>query len=420
MSQLAPRLRRHFTRAACTILFVPIALAAAVQSDHWPQFLGPTRDGVYLGPIAAQWPSDGPALVWKREVGAGFSGPAIQDGKLLLFHRVEDRATVECLESSTGRLLWTAAYPTDYRDDFGFDPGPRATPSIADGRVFTFGAEGRLCAWQLDSGELLWTVDTAKDFGTSKGWFGRACSPLVQKDLVILTLGGRGAGVAAFDAGTGNLRWKATQDEASYASPVLATLQDREMVLALTREALIGLAPSDGTILFRHPWRPRPNASVSAATPLVVGDQVFISASYGAGATLLQPASSGVEAIWASDDALSNHYATSVHHQGFLFGWHGRQEQGCDLRCVHLRTGRVQWSESGLKAGTVTLVGNELLVLTETGELIRAKASPDGFQPTARAQVLPSGVRAYPALANARFFARSPRLLVCLDLAGKR
>jgi hypothetical protein len=141
-SRPAPRFRRNINRAAWPILFVPIALATAVQSDHWPQFLGPTRDGVYLGPIAARWPSDGPALVWKREVGAGFSGPAIQDDKLLLFHRVEDRATVECLESSTGRLLWTAAYPTDYRDDFGFDPGPRATPSIADGRVFTFGAEG--------------------------------------------------------------------------------------------------------------------------------------------------------------------------------------------------------------------------------------------------------------------------------------
>jgi len=134
---------------------------------------------------------------------------------------------------------------------------------------------------------------------------------------------------------------------------------------------------------------------------------------------LLRSTSTGPEPDWSGDDVLSNHYATSVYHRGFLYGWHGRQEQGCELRCVELRTGRVRWSESGLKAGTITLPGDELLVLTERGELIRAKASADGFQPISRAQVLPSGARAYPALANGRFFARSPRLLVGLDLRGK-
>ncbi|HXJ76356.1 MAG TPA: alcohol dehydrogenase, partial [Candidatus Dormibacteraeota bacterium] len=120
--------------------------------------------------------------------------------------------------------------------------------------------------------------------------------------------------------------------------------------------------------------------------------------------------------VWASDDVLSNHYATSVAYGDFLYGFHGRQEQGCELRCVELKSGKVRWSESGLKAGTVTLAGDQLLVLTERGELIRAQAAPDGFKPVARAQVLPFDVRAHPALADGLFYARNKDRLVCVDL----
>ena len=244
---------------------------------------------------------------------------------------------------------------------------------------------------------------------------------MIEGGVVIVGLGGNdGAGIVAFDAATGVLRWKATQDEASYASPILASLRGRQTILALTREALVGLAPDDGQLQFRHPWRPRASASVSAATPLVIDDYIFLSASYGAGATLLRPTPTAFESVWSNDESLSNHYATSVHHQGFLYGWHGRQEQGCALRCVELQTGRVCWSESGLKAGTVTLAGGELLVLTEQGELLRVLASADGFKAVSRAQVLPGGVRAHPAIAKGWCYARSPKLLVGLDLGTSR
>jgi outer membrane protein assembly factor BamB len=181
----------------------------------------------------------------------------------------------------------------------------------------------------------------------------------------------------------------------------------------------VALQPSDGQVIFRYPWRPRGSASVSAATPLVVDDLIFLSASYGAGASLLRFNERGPEEIWSRDDALSNHYATSVYREGFLYGWHGRQEQGCEFRCVEFKTGKVRWSEDGLKAGSVMMAGDELLVLTERGLLIRAPATPDGFKPTARAQILPSDVRAFPALANGFLFARSKAQLKCLDLGTK-
>ena len=201
------------------------------------------------------------------------------------------------------------------------------------------------------------------------------------------------------------------------SSPTAATVNGKRIVFALTHEALVALQPADGHVIFRHPWRPRESASVSAATPLVVEDMIFLSACYGAGASLFRFKESGPEEIWSRDDALSNHYATSVYREGFLYGWHGRQEQGCELHCVELKTGKVRWSETGLKAGSVTLAGDELLLLTERGLLLRAPATPEGFKPTARTQVLPSDVRAFPALAGGFLFARGKDRLVCLNLS---
>ena len=392
----------------------------AVPDADWPQLLGPQRNGSYAGPpLAKAWPKEGPPVVWKRKVGQGFAGPAVSGEWLVLFHREGNQAVVEALNARTGQTIWKTNYATDYRDDFGFDPGPRATPTIAEGRVFTYGAEGRLSCWKLETGEPLWSLDAVREFGSRKGFFGRAPAPLVVDDLVIFMPGGPEAGVVAVDAVTGKTRWKATQDEASYASPIVATIEQHRMVLALTREALVALSPTNGQVLFRYPWRPPEHASVTAATPLVVDNQIFLSACYGAEAILLRVKARAPGKVWSNEDVLSNHYATSVYHGGFLYGWHGRQEQGCELRCVELQTGKVRWSEGGLKAGSIILAGAELLVLTERGELLRAPATPAGFKPTGRAQVLPSEVRAFPALANGFLYARSQDQLWCLNLQAK-
>lgn len=300
----------------------------------------------------------------------------------------------------------------------GFDEGLRATPTIAGGRVFTIGAKRRLSCWNLSDGTAIWGVDTQKECGSPKGFFGRACSPLVESNIVMLNVGGRGgAGIVAFDVAIGSRRWQATDDAASCASPVAASIRGQRVILSLTREALVALQPANGHVLFRHRFRRTPNASVNAATPLVVEDLIFISASYGASARLLRFTDKDPEVVWSGDDSLSCHYATSLEHRGYLYAWHGRQEQGCELRCVELRTGKVRWSESGLKAGSVTLAGEELLLLTEQGLLLRAPATPDGFTPTAQGQALLFEARAFPALADGSFYARSKDRLWCLDLA---
>ena len=173
----------------------------------------------------------------------------------------------------------------------------------------------------------------------------------------------------------------------------------------------------NGNVQFQRAWRSRTQASVNAASPLVVDDLIFVSATYETGAAVLRVEGNRLVELWSSDDALSNHYATSVYHDGYLYGFHGRQEFGPAFRAVELRTGTVKWSMEQFKAGTVTLAGNRLLILRENGELILAAASPDAFHPIARATVLQGVVRAYPALADGFLYARnSTDTLVCLDL----
>jgi len=310
-------------------------------------------------------------------------------------------------------------YATSYRDDFGFDEGPRGTPAIADGRVYTFGAEGVLHAIDLAKGAKVWRVDTHAKFGVRKGFFGAAASPLVEGDAVYLNVGGpNGAGLVAFDKKTGNVVWSATNDDAGYSSPIAARIDGVRSILCVTRAGLVALDPASGAVRFRFPFRSRSNASVNAAVPVISGNLVFISASYNTGAALLSTAGNGVEKVWESDDALSSHYATAVHKDGYLYGFDGRQEFGQRFRCVEMKSGKVQWSADNFGAGTVTLAGDRLLIVRESGEALLAPASPDAFRTLEKAQLLPGVVRAYPALADGCLYLRNEKALAAYSLTA--
>jgi outer membrane protein assembly factor BamB len=401
-----------------------LAAGAVVAAQDWPQFLGPTRNGLYAGPLAATWPAAGPKVVWQKQVGLGFAGPVVAGNRLILFHRVGNEEIVESLEAQTGKPQWRYAYPTAYRDDFGFDEGPRAVPVVVNGKVYTFGAEGQLHAIDLATGKRIWSEHTMKRFGVRKGFFGAAGSPLVEDGRVIANVGGQDggkpAGIVAFHAETGALLWTATDHEASYSSPVSATFGGQRRAISFTRKGLVGLDPSSGRVMFERFWRSRTAASVNAASPLVVGDLIFVSATYETGAAVLRVQGDKLSELWSSDDVLSNHYATSVHHNGVLYGYHGRQEFGPSLRAVDLKTGMVKWSMDKFRAGSILIAGDKLLVLRETGELILAPATPEAFRPTARAQILPATARSFPALADGFLYARNNDsrgdVLVCLDL----
>ena len=399
------------------VVVLVLGAVGQVAAEDWPQILGPERNGVYRGPALAEtWGAQGPRVVWRKMVGAGFSGPVVAEGRVILFHRVGSEEVVESLDARTGASQWRYAYPTSYRDDFGFDEGPRAVPVVAGGIIYTFGAEGQLHAIDLAKGTRVWSEDAMRRFKVPKGFFGAAGSPLVEDGRVLANVGGPEAGIVAFEARSGKVLWTATSDQASYSSAAGATVAGRRLAIFLTRAGLVGLDPATGRVQFQRPWRARIAASVNAATPLVIGDLIFISAEYGPGAGVLRVDGSTLTELWTSDDVLTNHYATSVQHGGHLYGFHGRQEFGQSFRAVELRTGKVRWNQERFLAGTVTLAGDRLLVLRERGELVLAPASPDGFTPIARAQILPGTVRAYPALSDGVLFARNETTLIALDL----
>ena len=404
-------------RAILIASLCTLAVHAQGSPSDWPQFFGPDRTGLYKGPaLADTWSATGPRVVWRKPVGQGFSGPVVVAGRLILFHRLGAREVVESLDVRTGAAQWTFAYPTSYQDDFGFDEGPRAVPVIAGGFVYTFGAEGQLHAIDLATGKKAWSEDTMRRFKAAKGFFGAAGSPLVEDGRVIANIGGRGAGIVAFDAKTGSVVWATGDDEASYSSPVGATVGGRRLVVFLTRARLVGLDPATGQVVFQRPWRARAAASVNVASPVVVGDRIFVSAEYGPGAGVLRIDGSTLTDVWASDDALSNHYATSVYREGVLYGFHGRQEFGQSFRAVEFNTGKVLWNQDRFLAGSVLLAGDRLVIVRETGELVLADASPAAFTVRARAQILPATVRAFPALADGDLYVRNENTMVCLDL----
>jgi outer membrane protein assembly factor BamB len=404
-------------RSAAVAILIGLAVADPVVATDWPQVLGPQRNGTYSGPpLAEAWGASGPKVVWRKQVGQAFAGPALVQNRVLLFHRIGNEEVLESLDAKTGAPVWRYAYPTNYRDDFGFDEGPRAVPVVADGIVYTFGAQGQLHAVDLAKGTRVWSEDTMKRFNVPKGYFGAAGSPLVEGGRVIANVGGDKAGIVAFDAKTGKVVWAATEDDASYSSGMAATIGGRRSAVFLTRDNLIGLDPATGAVLFQRRWRARIAASVNAATPLVVGDSIFVSAEYGPGAGVLRVEGSKLVDVWTSDEVLSNHYATSVYHDGHLYGFHGRQEFGPSLRAVDFKTGAVKWSQDQFRAGSITLAGDKLLIVREGGELILAPASPQAFRPLARAQVLPGVLRPLPAIADGFVYLRNENTLVCLDL----
>jgi outer membrane protein assembly factor BamB len=396
---------------------VVVALAACALAEDWPQFLGPARNGVYTGnDLATKLPAGGPPVLWKKDVGQGFASPVVAEGRLILFHRVGNKEVVEALDAASGAAIWRFEYPTQYRDDFGFDEGPRATPTVAGGRVYTFGAEGMLHCLDFATGRKVWGLDTGREFQVAKGFFGVAGAPLVDGGRVLMNIGGTAAGLVAFDAATGQTLWTVPNQEASYSSPVAATIQGSRHALFFTRSGLVDVDPANGKVRNELPWRARIRASVNAATPLVVDDFVFVSASYGTGAVLLQVGANGWKKVWESDDALTNHYATSVYKGGFLYGYHGRQEEGQSLRCIEFKTGKVRWNVDGFGAGTITLAGDRLLLMREGGELVLAAAAPGAFLQIAAAKILRGVVRAYPAIANGRMYVRNEKTLVGVSL----
>jgi hypothetical protein len=276
----------------------PKPLSANAKVEDWPRFLGPTNNAVSGEThIASAWPKSGPTIVWEFEKGEGWACPAIVADRLVLFHRVKDQEVTDCLQRETGQRIWSFAYDAPYRDRYGTGDGPRNSAVVADGRVFTSGVTGQLHCLDLATGKVVWQRDLQKDFDLKPSFFGRGSTPLALGDRLILNIGGKdGVCVAALDTATGKTLWMAKHEwGASYASPIPATFHGRECVLDFaggeSRPPTGGLLCIDaktGEVLNATPHRASIAESVSASSPVVIGDRVFVSESYGSGGELVE------------------------------------------------------------------------------------------------------------------------------------
>jgi len=401
------------------LAFVLWLLAPLCAAADWPQFLGPTRNGIYTGaPLLEHWDAAGPKIVWQKKIGAGFSSPVVANGRLIVFQRNGPEEIVECLNSTNGAKIWKYAYPAKFKDPIHFNDGPRSTPAISDGKVYTFGVDGVLLCLDLETGAKVWTADARADFKAERPWFGMICSPLIEGNSLLLNVGSTNKmGVVAFNKKTGAILWRATSDKCSASSPVCATIHDRRYALFLTRDRLLGLNPVDGKIQFQFPWMSHDYGAVIAASPVVVDDTIFLSAIYSMGSALLRVNGdgAGVEKLWQAHQ-LSAHYQTGICKDGFLYAPDGHQEETPSLCCIELATGKLQWKAQEFGQANLLLVNDDLMLLTHQGELIFAPASPTEFKVKAQAQILPFLVRAYPAISDGYLFGRATEKMVCVDL----
>ena len=413
---------RRLFQPFCSILCL-LEVATSAAAADWPQFLGPNRSGVADASetVAASFPPGGAKVLWTHPLGNGFAGPVVASGKVVVVHRVEDQVIVQTLDAKRGEVLWRFARPTTYADTMGFDNGPRACPTISNNVVVIHGADGIVHALDFTDGRLLWTYDSVKDAGSPQGFFGRACAPLAAGANVIIEtggkVGGKPAGLTALSLTDGKLVWQGVEDEASYSSPMLWDSANPSTLVCWMRNQLVFCEAATGKQLAAIRLRSEMGASVNAAQPVRCGeDLLFTSASYGVGAALWKWTGSKLTKVWQKKDVLDCHYSTPIYRDGYIYGFHGRQEFGQNLRCIRLEDGKVMWESGRLEGGTLMLVNNTLLVLTEAGELWMVDATPDKFSRRSEEQILKGGHRSYGAFADGVFYARDEKKLIALDL----
>jgi outer membrane protein assembly factor BamB len=428
------QIRRILLLAALSLvwgLFLPVLLAAGnrphepLPTGDWPHWRGPHFDGVSRETgLLPEWPPGGPGVLWKVELSGGYSSVAVARGRLYI-HTARDKKEeiVLCLEAATGKEVWRHAYPCDYDRQVSlgekYDSGPRATPAVEGGRVYTIGTTGIVFCLEAATGQPVWRRELLTIAGRSCPRQGYCASPVLIGDLLFVHPGGRhGNSVAALNKHDGTLVWQALDDAISHSSPIPIDVAGTPQVVFFTANSLAGFAPRDGKLLWRYDCGRADSGPdgvmLPAATPIYADGRVFISSNLLGGLVLRLAADRAPEKVWASA-AMRNHFATSVLSEGHLYGFGGSR-----LRCVSWATGKLTWDKAGLGKGSVALADGRLIVLTEAGDLFLADATPRGYHQRGRCQPLEGPCLTAPVVAGGRLFLRNERLLMALDLKGDR
>jgi outer membrane protein assembly factor BamB len=453
---------RHSLRPFAFLLAAAVCTAGAARADDWPGWLGPHRDGVWRETgLVDKFPEGGPRVLWRAPVGSGYSGPAVAGDRVYLMDRQRplgpdgkpQRPTraghpgnerVLCLDAATGKVVWEHAYDCPYT--VSYPSGPRTTPLVRDGKVWTLGAMGDLLCLDAAAGNVIWSKNLAKEYQvTAPPVWGYSASPLVDGDLLYTLVGGDGATIVALNKDTGREVWKASlkTEEVGYSPPVIYEAGGKRQLMVWLSESLNALDPATGAVywtqqypLGRAPQRP----SVNIVPVVRDGDRLFVSTVYHGGLMLkLDPHKPGAAVVWRAQSkdplkpdphGLNVLMAAPVIKGGYVYGV---SEEG-QLRCLNADTGKMEWESlaatGGKKSdcGSAFLVpqGDRFVIFNDQGELILADLSPKGYREISRARIVEPVqaargrhvVWSHPAFAHKCVFARNDKELVCVSLAA--
>jgi outer membrane protein assembly factor BamB len=431
----------HGRRPAATFFLTLLATLPAAAED-WPRWRGVRGDGTWQAPpLPERWPAAGPRRVWARPIGGGYAGLTVAGGRLYTLDRQPRPAAspdapdgterVLCFDATDGKPLWQHAYPARYGPLGGYNNGPRAAPTVHDGRVYTFGAVGHVCCLDTATGKLLWVHDTVRDFQARVPEWGFAASPVIDGDRVIVHPGADGGSYIAFDSRTGREVWRSLSDPAGYCTPVLIDAPGGRQLIAWTPENVHGLDPATGQRLWSVPYQV--TYGVAIATPVYRDGVVFVTGYWeGSKAIRLGPKPADATLVW-EDAKLRGLMSQPLYRDGFLY----TLDHAKGLVCTELATGKPRWDDHRLtprgRNPQATLVwagdGDRALIVNSQGELIVARLSPQGYREDSRVKVIGGHVWSHPAFAGRHLFVRSdgaegatrggPFELVCVELAAK-
>ena len=392
-----------------------VAPALAESKDHdWPQFRGPGRDGIsHETGLAGNWPEAGPREIWRVKLGGGYSGLSVQHKRIYTMYSHGSGEFVAAIDAATGETIWRFRTASNRRDDQG--DGPRSTPTVSGGIVYVLGASGTLHALRAGGGQPVWSHDLRKEYGAEPPRWGVATSPLVEGELLLVDVGGAdGSSIVAFDKKTGEEVWRAFDDKAGYSTPIAVTVGGVRQVLFFTARNVLGVAPADGTVLWRIPWKT--SYDVNAAAPVFIApDRFFVSSGYDVGGAVFKIVVDGekvsVEKIWKNRE-MKNQFSSSILLDGHLYGFDDKT-----LKCIDAATGERRWRERGFGHGSLTYADGYLIVLGDRGTLALVEAKPDAYRERSRAQVFESKTWTVPTFVGGRLYLRDQNELVSLDVA---
>ena len=397
--------------------FMSEAVQQAVSSDEavrrsWPNWLGPHHNGISQeAGWSTDWPESGLIEVWSREIGIGFSSITIDNNRLFTMGHVDGDEVVYCLNAETGKPIWSHSYPGELVDNL-HDGGPGSTPTIDGEFVYTLGREGQLFCLRTEDGEVVWTKELQEDLKVPMPEWGFTSSAYVLDDQLILEAGR----VVSYSKHTGAKNWQTAEHQAGYGS---ATSFERDGQTLLATLDCDGLRVTDSTagqeIAF-YPWDSP--FLTNSTTPIVQDDLIYVSTGYQIGCGLFRLTEDQFELIY-SNRQMRNHFNNSILLDGYLYGFDGNSNLGrvVQLTCMDFATGEVAWKQRGFGCGSLMAADGMLLLLSEDGTLVLAKATPDGFVEAARSRFLEGRCWTVPLLLNGHVFGRNARgRLVCVKL----